>query len=126
MNIEGLYQIIFIDNSTFVGGNYQHTKWNEMPNKKIKRIFYTLPDGDHLSLSGYEEYYHMIEATQDLIGKNKGFVKLRYAYIMGKIGTKVVLYKIGLEAKEGKREILKQICDIKDAKIQELNPQGWK
>jgi hypothetical protein len=126
MIVKDLYTIIFADESKFIGGDYKHTKWNEIPNKKIKRIFYSLPDGDHLTLSGYEEYYHMIEATQDLTGKNRGVVTLRYAYLMGKVGTKVVIYKIDLETRQGTRKISKEIYDIKDQKIQELNPQGWK
>ena len=75
-----LYIIIFKDGTNYLGGNnYFNTGWNNMPNKPIKRIFYTLPTGDNICLEGYEKYFHMVEATKDWmrITKNKsGLVHL--------------------------------------------------
>lgn len=63
--INPLFSVVFEDGSYFVGGeNYHQTKWREIPNKNIKRIFYRLPDGIHLELHGYEKYFHMIEAIK--------------------------------------------------------------
>jgi hypothetical protein len=121
-----LYLIVFEDESKFSGGNYMETKWKEIPSKKIKRIFYRLPGGDCLTLSGYDKYYHMIEATQDLLGKNRGKVRLRYAYIMGKIENKVVRYKISLEPQNNKSEIEKELFYDTDKEITKLNVIGWK
>ena len=130
MKNQALYYIIFKD-STFVGGNdYYQTKWLEIPNKKIKRIFYRLPDGNHLCLSGYDEYYHMIEATQDITGKNRGKTNIEYAYIMGKRGRVVTSYRITLINKPFNKHKLGDITirefDINDEKILKLNKKGWK
>lgn len=126
MNKNYLYLIVFEDDTQFVGGDYMSTKWNEIPSKKIKRIFYRLPGGDCLTLSGYDKYYHMIEATTDLLGKSRGQVKLRHAYIMGKVADKVVRYKISLEIKNNKGEIAKEFFNSDDKEITKLNVLGWK
>ena len=135
MENQALYYIIFED-STFVGGNdYYQTKWLEIPNKKIKRIFYRLPDGNHLCLSGYDEYYHMIEATQDITGKNRGKTNIEYAYIMGKRGRVVTSYRITLlnklschsgDSRYKLGDIVRRDFDIDHKKIKGLNPKGWK
>jgi len=100
---QALYQVIFSDGSAYEGGkSYFNTGWNDMPDKKIKRIFYRLPDGNYLTLHGYDEYYHMIEATKDWARIGKTIEKLNnkprieYAYIMGRKGKKVVSYRITL------------------------------
>ena len=63
---QALFSVIFEDDTVFYGGdNYKETKWLSIPNQKIKRIFYRLPDGNYLSLSGYDSYFHMVEVTQD-------------------------------------------------------------
>jgi len=61
------------------------TGWKSLPDKPITALEYVLPYGDCLTLSGYEEYIHMIEAFQQmgqrpiisnifLMGKKNGFV----------------------------------------------------
>ena len=67
-----LFQVVFEDNSTFDGGDYQNTKWAEIPHKKIRSLFYLLPTGDYLGLGGYERFYHFIECTTDLNGDKAG------------------------------------------------------
>jgi hypothetical protein len=90
-----LYQILFEDRTIFEGSNtYFDKKWSEMPDKNIAQIGFRLPDGNWLTLKGYEAYNHFIEATQDIYGSNK-FI-LRYQYIMGKRGDKVHSYRITL------------------------------
>ena len=100
-----LYQVIFDDKSTFNGGNsYKNTGWNNMPDKPIKQISFSLPDGNLLTLRGYEAYNHFIEATQDVYGSNK--FTLRYQYLMGKINGKVVSFRISLfQTKDSKYKI---------------------
>lgn len=120
-----LFTVIFEDKTSFVGGtNYLETKWTEIPNKKIQNLLYKLPHGDYLCLSGYEEYYHMIEATTDLNGKRKGEVQFEYAYIMGKIGERVIVYKISLRYTD--MTIVKSVVDSKNEWILKLNSNGWK
>lgn len=119
-----LFTIIFEDGDNFMGGTLLDTKWLEIPNKKIKRLFYKLPHGDFLCLAGYEKYYHMVEATKDLNGKYRGQVRLEYAYIMGKLGNTVRIYKINLKNKDA--YITKQEVDINNTWIKKLNVNGWK
>jgi len=126
-----LFSVVFEDGSLFVGGtSYFESKWLEIPNKKIKRIFYRLPNNDYICLGGYEKYFHMIEATQDLTGPLKGKVKLHYAYIMGKLKDKVISYRITLFNNENDKyrigDITMRIFDINNEKIKKLNSSNWR
>jgi len=116
-----LYTIIFEDNSVYQGGDLENTKWVEIPNKKIRTIFYSLPLGDCLGLSEYDKYYHYIEVTTDIMGENKGKINLEFAYLIGKKGTTYKMYKINLRT--GQVEVM--ILEEKDKMIQQLNPIGW-
>ena len=91
-----LYSIVFDDNSTYSGGTLESPKWLEIPDKKIRSIFYSLPLGDCLGLSGYDQYYHYVEVCSDLSGDKKGQVQLEFAYLIGKKGTTYKLYKVNL------------------------------
>lgn len=100
-----LYQVMFRDGTTFDGGNsYKETNWNKIPDKQIKQIGFRLPDGNWLTLRGYEAYNHFIEATQDVYGSNK--FTLRYQYLMGKLNGKVVSFRVSLfQTKDSKYRI---------------------
>ena len=92
-----LYRVMFQDGTTFEGENYYKTNWLEIPEKPIKQISFILPDGNFLTLRGYESYNHFIEATREVYGKNIiGKPTLRYQYIMGKRNNKVDSYRITL------------------------------
>jgi len=117
-----LFIINFVDGESFIGGDYKNTKWKEIPNKKIKNIFYRLPNIDYLCLSGYEKYYHMIEATRDINIRSKE--RIEYAYIMGKLEDKVIIYKIDLYKNIG--SIQRIIVNYNNNYIQKLNQEGWK
>lgn len=131
INIKPLFTVIFQDGSHFVGGtDYFETKWLEIPLKKIKRIFYKLPNNDAICLDGYNKYFHMVEALKDITGKERGIVKLQYAYIMGRKDDKVTSYRITLFNKENNRfrmgDITMREFNINDEKIQKLNPDNWR
>jgi len=137
---QALYSIVFDDESHFIGGNsYFDTKWDNVPDKKIKRLFYKLPGGDYLTLAGYEKYFHMVEGLKDwarvskITGKistSKNKTDLQYVYIMGKIKDKVVSYRItlfnNLSDKYKVGDITKRIYEVSDKFIQGLNSNGWK
>jgi len=127
---QALYTIVFDDDSTHYGGTIFDTKWLEIPNKKIKRIFYKLPNGDFLCLGGYSKYFHMIEAVQDLTGKERGKTKVEYAYLMGQKKDKIRSYRITLINKPFDKHKLGDITvrefNINNEKIQKLNKKGWK
>jgi len=123
-NIQPIFIIIFEDNTKFEGGtSYYETKWNQIPDKKIRNIFYRLPSGDSLCLPVGDKYYHKVEATQDIYGgKNKGKVILRYAYIMVKRGEKVIQYKIQLFNSMYRECHL--ILNYKGKKIKKITPKN--
>jgi hypothetical protein len=117
-----LYNIVFTDNTVFQGGDYINTKWLEIPEKQIRSIFYNLPLGDCIGVSGYDKYYHFIELCQDINGVNAGKKQLEYDYLICKKDNRYKIYKINL--KSGQVEI--KILDKEDDFIKNLNPIGWK
>jgi hypothetical protein len=100
-----LYQVQFTNGKIFNGGDsYKVTNWKEMPDLEIKSIAFLLPDGNLLVLKDYEEYNHIVEATQDVYGSTK--FTLRYQYLMGRKNNKVTSYRIVLfETKDSKFKI---------------------
>lgn len=122
-----IYKILFKDGTVFNGGlDYFNTKWLEIPNKEIKKLYYRLPAGDYLLMAGYDKYFHRIEATVDLSGKEKGKTKLQSVYIYGKKEDKIVVYQIGLIKDVNLGMIYKKIVDANDDEIKKLNPNNWK
>ena len=132
MNSLPLYTIIFKNGDTYIGGKDRYNSgWlGILPNKPIKRIFYRLPDYNYLCLEGYEKYFHMIEATNDLTGRNKGKTVIRYAYIIGKRENKVESYRISLfENKDSKYkigDIVKREFDLNSKFANGLNLDNWR
>ena len=121
-----LFSIVFEDNTTFEGGfDYSDTKWKNIPiNKKIRSLFYRTPFGEYLCLSGYDKYYHMIEATVDLNGKNRGKSKIDCVRLFARKGEKVKVYKFNLLNNIDKIEV--NIKDKEDNFIKKLNPIFWR
>ena len=120
--INRLYVIIFDDDTKFEGGDCTDTKWLEIPNKKIRSLFYSLPFGDCICLSGYDKYYQFIEAVVDLNGDKKGQKIIEHIYVIGVKDKAVRIYKISLKNK--KIDIID--TDNEDKFIKELNPIGWR
>lgn len=71
-----MYKIIYEDESTFVAGkDLENSKWNEMPDKPIRRIEYTLLNRT-LILENYEEYNHLVMKASVLFSKLSGVIKV--------------------------------------------------
>ena len=123
-----LFVAILEDDSTYVGGTYEKTLWLEIPkSKKIKRLFYSLPDGDHLCLDMYDRYFTMIEATTDMSGKNAGKKNIEFAYVLGEKNNLVVSYKINLkEFDKGRGDIKKEYHEKNSPFILGLSKDGWR
>ena len=124
-----LFTVILEDESVFYGGDYYKMKWAEIPtNKKIKRLFYTLPDGNSLCLDSYDKYYLFAEGTKNMNGTNIGKVNLEYFYILGKKEDKVVCYKINLFDRPtehiGNIERIEYSSD--GSFVATLNPNFWR
>jgi hypothetical protein len=117
-----LYEIIFVDNEKFIGGTLIETKWMQIPNKKIKKLNYNLPNRKQIILEDYDAYYHFVEATNDIMGSKKGQIQLEFTYLIGKKENEYKVHKINLKTNQVEIKIL----DEKDKMIQELNPIGWR
>lgn len=122
-NKNPLFQLMFADGSTFVGGTLANTKWSEIPSgQAIRTLLYALPSGDYLALTDYENYYQYIEVTSDIIGGNKGQINYEFAYVIGARIDMAIVYKINL--KTGTIEM--QQLKMNDPWLVALNPMGWK
>lgn len=126
-----LYHIIFEDKTEFNGGpSIFETRWTSIPDKKIDKLIYQLPYKDYLVLEGYEKYFHMVEATMDFCGQNKGGKKVEYIFLIGKKGNKYLSYRISVSDKE---KINQKIGDISvkifeedNTWINSLNKDNWR
>lgn len=121
-----LFTIVFDDNTTFLGGSsFFETKWTEIPqDKKIRSIFYNIPFGDVLCLSGYDKYYHMIEGTNDLNGQKRGQLIIHSVRLMAKKDKAIKIWKFNFLNKDKIIEI--EIKDENDKFIRSLNPIFWR
>ena len=118
-----LFVVLFTDNSIYYGKkSYTDSGWKEIPNKSIKKIFFSIPTGDFLVLSEYEQYYQYIEATKVISGINAGKTQIEYIHILGKRNHKVIEYKIHVLSGDTKVHLFEEDNEY----IQALNPQGWK
>jgi hypothetical protein len=55
-----MYKVLFADGSEFSGGDIFESRWNEMPDKPIASLQYSL-FGVSLALRGFEAYNHVLE-----------------------------------------------------------------
>jgi hypothetical protein len=117
-----LFTLIFSDNSKFIGEDLKTTKWQEIPDKSIRSIFYSLPSGDMLCLANFKRIYHYIEVTEDITGGRRGIVNLEFSHLLIERENKILHYKINLKNNNINLEIL----DKEDKYVNSLNPIGWK
>jgi len=118
-----LFQVVFSDGGTFIGGDYNKTLWSEIPtNKKIRTLFYLLPSGDYLGLGGYDRFYQFFECTTDLNGKDAGIKNLEFIYLIGQRKEGTNIYQIDL--KTGSINLKKLNND--DIFLTKLNPEFWR
>lgn len=80
-----MYKVFFDDETIFDGGHYTNSKWNEMPNKTIKKLEYTLFNKT-IILKGFESYNHIVEHSY--LSKT-GSKKILKVILMGKVDQKV-------------------------------------
>lgn len=74
-----MYKIYFTDGTTFEGGDIGNSKWNEMPDKFIKKLEYTLVKKT-LVLENFYAYNHIVERVQFV---NKEGAKITKLILMG-------------------------------------------
>jgi hypothetical protein len=117
-----LYTIIFDDNTTISQGTLLEPKWKDIPDKKIRSIFYSLPSGDMLCLAGFKRIYHYVEVAMDLNGSESGKNKIEYTYIIIERNNKYIQYRIN----QINFRIEINTLENDSKYIKGLNPSGWK
>jgi hypothetical protein len=123
--MDNLFIVVFEDNQTFLGGNdLYNTKWSEIPNKKIKSLYYRMPSGDYLLLTGYDKYYHMVEGTKAINGINAEQLMIHNIRLMAQKDKLVKIYKFNLLNDDKPIEI--ETKTIGDEFIKKLNLIYWK
>ena len=95
-----MYQVIFCDNTEYVGGEPNNSLWNEMPQKPIKSILYWLNEDSKYLFTDFEEYCHVVERSQVFNGSQKPQETVTKALIMGRVGKRV--YQVIYNLKTGK------------------------
>ena len=70
-----MYKIIFEDNSIFKGGEPNNSKWDDIPNKAIKRIEYTYKN-KKVVMGGFIKYCHIVKKGSALIGNFNGIMQV--------------------------------------------------
>jgi len=91
-----MYKVFFEDGSVFEDNNPLNSKWNEIPDKLIEKIEYTI-GLQTLVLSGFAEYNHIVEKATLL---QQGVTKPLAIYLMGRFMDKS--YQVMYDIKEGK------------------------
>lgn len=83
-----MYEITFISGEVWRGGNIQNSKWNEIPNKPIKKLEYFLFN-HHLVLENFNAYNHLKEKISTLDGKTL----ITKIYVLVKENNKVIYFE---------------------------------
>jgi len=129
--IPPLFTVIFKDKTMYEGNTtYQETGWLQIPNKPIASIVYRLPDFNHLVLSNYDHYFHMVTCMMDITGDRRGISTIQHACLMGVRCGKVDSYRITLlELLNGRYrlgDIVKRSFKINSPFIQGLNKDNFR
>lgn len=95
-----MYTITFQDGEIWRGGNIENSKWNEMPNKIIDKISYTLHK-QTIDISGYESYNHLVERTQNILD---GKTKITKIFLLAKDGAIVIKFIFDFNIKKWNTE----------------------
>lgn len=81
-----MYKVTFNDGTTFLGGEPQLSLWNNMPDKPIARIEYSMA-GHSIILEGYEAYNHIVERARPI--NKRGIETISKVILMTKKGDSV-------------------------------------
>lgn len=92
-----MHIITFEDLSIWQGGEPNNSKWNEMPNKAIKKIEYSLFNRT-IIFENYEAYNHIVEYSTILYGNNTS--RITKVLLIAKKGNASYIYTFDLLARE--------------------------
>ena len=110
-----MYIIIFEDGTRFIGGSLENSLWNNIPDKRIKRIQYKYK-GHIFILEGYENYNHIIEKS--FVNNKDIILKI---ILMGKISLQVESIVIDVKSNQAFRVL----CDW-GKEYRNFPTTGWK
>lgn len=112
------YKITFTDGTTFKGEEPLNSKWNDMPEKAIKKFEYFL-NSKTIVFEGYEAYNHIVEHTKYV---NKSLSSTYKLMLMVKKGENVLIIKPYLIGK------IEEYYDVKPFGQEYHNKplKGWK
>lgn len=99
-----IYKITYQDGTFFNGGSdILNSKWKDVSDKGILCLEYFLSENESILLKDFDSYNHLIEVTKAVYGpKGTNFKqKLHNIYVMGRIGNRVVSYRIALIGSAG-------------------------
>ena len=113
-----MYKIIFNDNEIWAGGEPINSKWNQMPDKPIKKIEYSLW-GYTVTFEGYESYNHLKENTMFFLKENQA--RISKVFLMAKKGNIVYSFMFDYFS----REIITTSAEF-GKEYYGKNTKGWK
>jgi hypothetical protein len=82
-----MYNLVFDNGECWQGGEPDHSKWNEIPNKPIKKIEYKICNREVI-FENYESYNHVVERIHTFDGREK-IIKI---YVMARKGLNVYMF----------------------------------
>ena len=98
-----MYKLFFEDGSSFIGGEYYESKWNEIPNKPITRLEYRF-NGKCLYAEGYSAYNHLVEHVKNV---TQGIQYISQIIILLKNGQDILQVKYNPHSSQVHYEISK-------------------
>lgn len=85
-----MYIVKFDDKTEYIGGPYYNSKWNDMPEKPIKRIEYQLVK-QKIVLEGWSGYNHVVERAQ-FVNKAGSMVSKVILMVMAEYAVTKIIY----------------------------------
>lgn len=111
-----MYTLTFQNGECWIGGEPDNSKWNEIPDKPIKKIEYKISDNE-IIFENYDAYNHLVERIKTFDGRNK-IIKI---YVMAKKDTSAYIFEFDLF----KREVISRIANFGNEYYGKATT-GWK
>jgi hypothetical protein len=117
-----MYEVTFTDGTIFKGGQPSNSLWDQMPDKPIRSILYSLTPFLEYKFSGFDSYNHTVERVR---GVNTTLEIINKVIIMGRTQNRV--YEIMMDAKGGVYQLVvengKEYSPV--SKLEDGKFKGW-
>lgn len=98
-----MYEVTFVDNTKFIGGSIEDSKWNLIPDNPIEKIVYYV--GQKFCLSGFEKYNHLVTKVITINPKtNQKAIAYTELFLMGLRQNMVYTIIIDLNTRQVRRD----------------------